>query len=143
MMANAIQNKDPEMLKKAIAAQQGAMPQGVGPTAGASLTVLLLVLGITLLVIVSLWMLFAKAGEAGWKSLIPIYNMYVLLLISGKPGWWLLLLFIPLVGSIFHLLAMLALAERFGRGALYGVGLFLLPMIFFPLLAFGGSQYEG
>ncbi|MRR33338.1 signal peptidase I [bacterium] len=119
------------------------MPQGVGPAAGASLTVLLLVLGIVLLVIVSLWVVFVKAGESGWKCLIPIYNSYILLLISGKPGWWLLLLFIPVVGAVFHLLAMLTLAERFGRGALFGVGLFLLPMIFFPLLAFGGTQYEG
>lgn len=143
MMAQAVQSKDPELLKKAIDAQQGAMPKLNAAGAGASLTVLLLVLGLILLVIVSMWVVFAKAGEAGWKSLIPIYNMYILLLISGKPGWWLLLLFIPLVGSIFHLLAMLSLAERFGRGVLFGIGLFFLPMFFFPLLAFGGAQYEG
>lgn len=59
---------------------------------------------------------------------------------NGKPGLWLLLLFIPFVGIVFYLLAMLALAERFGRGAGFGVGLCFLPMIFFPLLAFGGSQ---
>lgn len=143
MMAQAVRDKDPEMLKQAIEAQQGATPKQSLAGAGASLTVLLLVLALGLLVIVSFWMVFAKAGEAGWKSLIPIYNMYVLLLISGKPGWWLLLLFIPVVGSIFHLLAMLSLAERFGKGALYGVGLFFLPMIFFPLLAFGEARYEG
>lgn len=143
MMAEAIQKKDPELLKKAIAARQGAMQPGGMPSAGVSPMILLLVLGLGLLMLVSLWVVFVKAGEAGWKSIIPIYNMYVLLLISGKPGWWLLLLFIPLVGSIFHLLAMLSLAERFGRGALFGIGLFFLPMFFFPLLAFGGTQYEG
>jgi hypothetical protein len=142
MMANAIQLKDPALLKKAIEAQQLVMPQQSIPAAVASPLILFLVLAVCLLLVVSLWVVFAKAGESGWKCLIPIYNMYVLLLISGKPGWWLLLLFIPLVGSIFHLLAMLTLAERFGRGALFGVGLFLLPMIFFPLIAFGGSQYE-
>lgn len=143
MMAEAIQNKDPELLKQAIETQKSAMPRDSALSAGASLTVALILLAVCLLVVVSLWVVFVKAGEAGWKCLIPIYNMYVLLLISGKPGWWLILLFIPVVGAVFQLLSMLSLAERFGRGALYGVGLFLLPMIFFPLLAFGDSQYEG
>jgi hypothetical protein len=43
---------------------------------------------------------------------------------------------------VVHLLVMLALAGKFGKGALFGIGLFLLPMFFYPLLAFGGAQYE-
>lgn len=35
------------------------------------------------LLIVGQWKIFTKAGEAGWKSLIPIYNMYVLFKLIG------------------------------------------------------------
>jgi len=104
---------------------------------------LLIVLALSLLIVAAYWIIYERAGQAGWKSLIPFYNMYVLMEISGKPGWWMFLLFIPLVGVVVYLLAMLSLAKRFGRSELFGVGIFLLPMIFLPLLAFGGAQYEG
>lgn len=109
----------------------------------APLFLILIVLALCLLIIAAQWIIFQKAGQAGWKCLIPFYNMYILMLISGKPGWWLFLLFIPLVGVAILLFAMLSLAKKFGRSELFGVGLFFLPMIFFPLLAFGGSDYEG
>ena len=51
--------------------------------------------------------------------------MYILLMLSGKPGWWLILLFVPVVSIVFYLLAMLALAGKFGRGAGFGIGLWL------------------
>ena len=143
MMAEAIQKRDPELLKKAIEAQKSAMPQNRAETAGRSIKVLLFLLVFALLIIVSMWVVYEKAGRSGVQSIIPIFNMYVLMEISGKPGWWLVLLFIPVVGFVFYLLAMLALAEKFGRGALFGLGLFFFPMFFFPMLVFGGSQYEG
>lgn len=137
---NAETMKDaPEMQKFPVPQADGA-PQAM---AGLSLPVLLISLAVCLLVIAGYWMVFQKAGQAGWKSLIPFYNMYVLMEISGKPGWWMFLLIIPLVGVVVLLFAMLSLAKKFGRGELFGVGLLLLPMIFFPLLAFGGSEYEG
>jgi hypothetical protein len=142
MMAEAIKNKDPELMKKAIEAQGSAVPLNAAMSAVMSPTYLILFLLLVLLAIVSTWVIFERAGHSGLKSLIPIYNIYILMLISGKPGWWLLLMFIPLVGAVFYLLAMLALAERFGRGALFGLGLFFLPMFFLPVLAFGGSKYK-
>lgn len=134
------------MMKKTLEAQKYPVPQAGGASlamAGFSTSVLLIFLAVCLLVIAGYWMVFQKAGQAGWKSLIPFYNMYVLMQISGKPGWWMFLLIIPLVGVVVLLFAMLSLAKKFGRGELFGVGLLLLPMIFFPLLAFGGSEYEG
>jgi len=143
MMADAIKNKDPELLKKALEAQQAVNPEVNAPSAGSVVTILLVLGAVGLLIIVALWVVFKKAGQAGWKSLVPIYNMYILLLIAGVPGWWLIMLFIPLVGLVFHLLAMLALAGKFGKGTLFGIGLFFLPIIFYPLLAFGGARHEG
>jgi len=47
--------------------------------------------------VATMWKIFAKAGEPGWACLVPIYNTCVWLKIAGKPMWWILLLFIPLV----------------------------------------------
>ena len=38
--------------------------------------------------------IFTKAGRKWWEAIIPIYNVYVLLKIIGRPGWWLLLFFV-------------------------------------------------
>lgn len=119
--------------------QQAAQP--VKPAL--PLTFMLLMLAVCVLIIAAQWIIFQKAGQAGWKCLVPFYNAYILMQIAGKPGWWMFLLFIPLVGVAIMLFAMLSLAKKFGRSELFGVGLLLLPMIFFPLLAFGGSDYEG
>lgn len=111
--------------------------------AGMLKTVALVCLFVLLLMIISLWQVFEKAGEPGWACLVPIYNMVVLLNMAGKPVWWLLLLFIPLVNLIIYLLVFIAVAERFGKGALFGLGLFLFGFIFWPVLAFDGSAYQG
>ena len=146
MMATALQKQDPEMLKKAVEAQKALRPQNQEQKAEAVARggkYLLLLLAFSVIVLASLWVVFKKAGRSGVASIIPFYNMYVLLEISGKPGWWLVLLIIPGAGFVFQLLAMLSLAQKFGRGTLYGLGLFFLPMFFFPLLGFGESQYQG
>ena len=54
--------------------------------------------------VVAIWLLFEKANQEGWKSLIPIYNVYILIKIARKPTYWLLLLFIPFVNIIFTIL---------------------------------------
>jgi hypothetical protein len=146
MMAEAVMKKDPELIKKALEMQKSAMlQQGTAgqKRPGFPLFLMLIILTVCILIIAAQWIVFQKAGQAGWKCLIPFYNIYVLMEISGKPGWWMFLLIIPLVGVAVYLFAMLSLAKKFGRGELFGVGIFFLPMIFFPLLAFGGSEYEG
>lgn len=152
MMTEAITKKDPELLKKAaemqkdLAAVQRSAKLAAGgqqPGGGFPMALVLLVLVVSILIIVANWIIFERAGQAGWKCLIPIYNMYILMVVAGKPWWWFLLLFIPLVGAAIYLLAMLSLAKRFGRSELFGVGIFLLPMIFLPLLAFSDSQFQG
>ncbi len=103
---------------------------------------LLPLLLLLVLVFASLWKVFVKAGEAGWKGLIPVYNMFVLVKIAGKPWWWFLLLFIPGVNIIIAVLLNIALAARFGQGALFGLGLTFFGIIFFPVLAFGKAEYS-
>ena len=107
-----------------------------------SLLVILIVLAICLFVIVSAWKVFEKAGQPGWGILIPIYNMYLLLLIAGKPGWWLILYLIPLVNFVIGLIVAIDIAKNFGKDAAFGLGLFFLGFIFYPILAFGSAQYQ-
>lgn len=99
-------------------------------------------LAIIVLLVASMWKVFEKAGEPGWASLIPVYNLIVMLRIAGKPLWWLILMFIPLVNLIAFILVGLATAERFGKGAGFGLGLTFLGFIFYPVLAFGDARYS-
>ena len=96
---------------------------------------------VTVFLVVSMWKVFAKAGEPGWAVLIPIYNAYVYLKIAGKPWWWLLLFFIPLVNLIIMIIAAVAFAKAFGKGVGFAIGMIFLGFIFYPILAFGDATY--
>lgn len=94
--------------------------------------------------IVVMWKIFTKAGRAGWESLVPIYNIYVNLLIVGRPGWWLLLFFIPFVNIVIALLLAIDLAKSFGKSTTFGViALFLFSLVGYAILAFGSAKYVG
>lgn len=113
-----------------------------GAAAGGIGGVFMLVwLAIFVLMLVSVWKVFTKAGQPGWASLIPIYNAYIFLKIAGKPGWWLILLLIPVVNLVIMILALAALSSAFGKGGGFTVGLLFLPIVFYPILAFGNAQY--
>src|SRR5687767_953845 len=86
--------------------------------------------------------LVGKAGQPGWAAIIPIYNVVVLLRIAGKPLWWIILLIIPLVNIIVWIIVSVAIANNFGRGTLFGIGLLVLGIIFYPILAFGDATYQ-
>ncbi len=63
------------------------------------------------------WKIFTKAGKPGWASLVPIYNIVVLLEITGKPIWWILLFLIPGVNLIMQIIVINELSQRFGKGS--------------------------
>jgi len=98
---------------------------------------------IGLLIIVAIWKIFTKAGQPGWASIIPIYNLYIWCKIVGRPWWWILLMLIPFVNFIVGIILCIDLAKSFGKGAGFGIGLALLGVIFFPILGFGSAQYQG
>lgn len=93
--------------------------------------------------IIVYWIIFTKAGEEGWKSLIPIYNIYILYKIAWGNGMLFLLLLIPFVNFIVGIITINKLSKCFGHGLGFTLGLLFLPIIFLPLLAFGDSRYEG
>jgi hypothetical protein len=100
-------------------------------------------LAVLVLVIVAMWKLFTKAGEPGWYSIIPIWSTLVLLKIVGRPMWWFLLFFIPVVNIVVMIIVLNDLSKSFGKGVGFTVGLVLLPYIFMLVLGFGGAPYLG
>jgi hypothetical protein len=104
---------------------------------------MLIYLGIIVLIIAGLWKIFAKAGKPGWTSIVPIYNFIVLLEIVGRPTWWVILAFIPIVNVVIIIMVYIDLAKSFGKGVGFGLGLTFLSPIFVCILGFGSAQYKG
>ena len=102
----------------------------------------LVYLAVIVLIVASFWKVFIKAGKNGWEAIVPIYNLIVLLEISGKPVWWIILYIIPVVNIVIMFMVNIALAEKFGKETGFGVGMTLLPFIFYPMLAFGDAKYQ-
>ncbi len=101
------------------------------------------VLNLIVILYVSTWKIFVKAGHAGWKCLIPFYDMYTGFSIVYGNGWKFLLLFIPAANIVFGILYFVRLARAFGEREGFAVGLVLLSQFFYPMLAFGTSEYKG
>jgi hypothetical protein len=113
--------------------------QGTAPSPVSTIIGLL----IALLVIVAMWKVFTKAGQPGWASIIPIYYVYIWCKIVGRPGWWVILMLIPLVNFIILIILSIDMAKSFGKGVGFGLGLAFLGIIFLPILGFGSAQYQG
>lgn len=114
-----------------------------GLFAGAMLIYWLIALAVGILVLVATWKMFTKAGKPGWAAIIPIYNTIVMLQIAGMSPWMVLLMFIPIANIIVMILMYVKLAEKFGKGGGYAVGLIFLPYVFIPMLAWGNAEYQG
>ncbi|MCK5785143.1 MAG: signal peptidase I [Candidatus Sabulitectum sp.] len=97
---------------------------------------------IAVFLIMAQWKIFTKAGEPGWASIVPIYNAVLLMKIAGKPGWWVLLMFVPIANLVVMVLMNIGLAKNFGRSDGFIIGLILLPYIFLAILGFGDSRYS-
>jgi hypothetical protein len=104
---------------------------------------ILLILIIIITPVLSNWFLYRKANEPGWASIIPVYSTLIWLKIIGKPWYWLLLFCVPYLNIIFLIWAINLTSKSFGKSEGYTFGLILLPLIFWPMLAFGSSKYIG
>lgn len=112
--------------------------------AGASTGLMIFFLAVAVVFIVGLWKVFTKAGQPGWAVLVPIYNLYILLKIAGRPAWWILLYMIPFVNFVIAIMVAIDIAKAFGQSAAWGVVLlFLLSGIGYLILGFGNYRYVG
>lgn len=103
----------------------------------------LIQLAVFVLVIAGMWKTFVKAGQPGWGCLVPFYNIILLARMGGKPGWWGLLMLIPLLGLIPYCIVVHNVSRNFGQGIGFTLGLIFLPFIFYPILGFGDATYGG
>ena len=110
--------------------------------AGMGIVFTICYLAVVLLIIIGLWKVFVKAGKPGWASIVPIYNVIVLVEIAGKPLWWFILMLIPFVNFIVAIIVLIAVARNFGKGVGFAIGMVFLPFIFIPMLGFGDAKYQ-
>ena len=129
-----------------------------GLSAGVIIAMVLIVAAILAIGIVTMWRIFTKAGQPGWKCIIPIYRDYI----QAKFTCW------PWLGIVVGILSVVSLTDvdtftticrtcyfagsivmtwqlgaSFGKSTGFRIGLILLPIVFYPILAFGSSRYEG
>ena len=136
------------------AAALGALLGGYIATVG------IISLAIAVLMIIAWWKIFEKAGEAGWKAIIPIYNIYTFCKIIGM-NFWIYVLAIPfglgilsalvpalavltsIYGLVLSILIAIKLGDAFKQSTGFKIGLFFLAPIFELILAFGSAKYAG
>ena len=104
----------------------------------------LVTVAVVVLVVYITWCLFQKAGKEGWASLVPLYRDYVLYDIAFGNGLLFLIKFIPVARLVFRVMMSVRMAKAFGKGTGFGVGLFLLPLVFRAILVIDDSAvYRG
>ena len=142
-------------------------------TFGVILVILLipiLLIFITILVfqIIGQWKVFKKAGKNGWEAIIPYYNTWTLIEISGCKWWYFLIIIgssllsfnvnfdlndtnvsfnmLEGIGTIINYFILYSvnfnIAKKFNKNHGYAIGLTLLPFIFYPMLGFGKDVFD-
>ena len=118
------------------------------------------------------WRLFVKAGEKGWKAIIPFYGTYTLFrLVWDKNVYWFSLIFEILsivtyimlrqpfnsdtmiwmilylvtitVYMAFGIILMIHLAKAYGHNGKFALGLIFVHIVFLCILGFSRAQYIG
>lgn len=133
-----------------VSSSDTSMNSAATAAAAGGFIIIMLLVGLLIYVFFSICLMkiFKKAGRSdAWAAFIPIYNMFVYFEIAGRPGWWAFLSLIPVVGGLITLITgiigSIDLAKSFGKEAGYGILLALVPVIGYPMLAFGNAQYQG
>ena len=88
-----------------------------------------------------LWKIFEKAGYAGWKSVVPVYNMIVWLRVLERPMWWLIFIAIPYLSIFMFFLMVWKTIRRFGKTSyLLLIPATCFPCLYFPYLGFSRRE---
>lgn len=94
--------------------------------------------------VAGMWKMFEKAGLEGWKAIIPIYNIYLIITKIAKLAWWyLILLIIPIVNLFVILKININVSKNFRISSpfAFAIGLTFLSFIFYPILGFGNYSF--
>lgn len=121
-----------------------------------------------IIMVIANWRIFTKAGEAGWKSIIPVLNTYVLFKIAWNVKMFWIMFgtliagsvcttiagdqggVLTVIGAVFSLascvigiISIHKLSKSFGHGVGFTLGLIFLSPIFTLILGLGSSEYIG
>ena len=77
------------------------------------------------------WRLYEIAGRKRWEAAIPVYNSIVLMKIIGRPTWWTILLFIPIVNLIMIPVVWVETIRSFGKNSTMDTILVLITLGFY------------
>lgn len=138
--------------------------------AGYLIAMIVIVLLVAALMIAAGWRVFTKAGQKGWKVLIPFYGDYIFYKIAWKTKYFFIMIACLLAGDtlinmadmapdltvimvilgaillliavILEIMSTVRLAKAFRKRSGFAVGLILLPVVFLPILAFGPAKYR-
>ena len=146
--------------------------EAMAAVAGMGAGLIIVLIAIAVFTIICMWKIFVKAGEPGWKCLIPVYGEYVFFKIAWEPMWFfitlgltvlsniitsvaaangnggatgfglVLLIIVSIVSIVIGIITMIKLAKRFGKSGAFAVGLIFLNTIFLAILAFDSSDYD-
>jgi hypothetical protein len=75
-----------------------------------------------------------------WMAFVPLLNVYLAVQMAGKPGWWLILFFLPFVNIVVSIVVMHSIVKLRGHTALFTLGMLFLSIIFLPILAFESNK---
>jgi len=100
---------------------------------------------VTIPTVVAGWLgLFPKAGRARWEALVPVYNIYVLVVgVARLSPLWFLLILLPPVNVIAAIMVNVEVARRFNRTEAFGVGLAVFGFVLYPILGFSRASDPG
>ena len=130
---------------------------------GSLATISIIAIVYYVLLVIAQWKIFTKAGEAGWKSIIPILNGHVLYRICWKPSmFWIcvvaaifagifnsmqnslaaiIALILYIVVAVISIIQYFKLSKAFVHGVGFAIGLILLNPIFMLNHGLGRSTY--
>lgn len=120
---------------------------GASTTTGAMVGFLaiyyIFMLAICVFEFICLWKVFKKAGKKGWESIVPVYNLIVMLEIAELPAWYVVLFFVPIANIYATFKTYIEIAHKFNKSTGFGIGMAFLAPIFFAILAFDKNcQYN-
>ena len=106
---------------------------------------LVLIVGMYVYFSLCLYLIAKKLNvPSPWTAWVPIVNIWTLLQAAGKPCWWVLLFFVPLVGFIVIVYVWMCIVENLGRNKWLGL-LILIPivsLVYIGVLAFSKQEQQ-
>ena len=123
------------------------MEQGMSPeamNAGGAAMMMALMAGYTVFMVIfyvffslCLMLIAKKMGVANaWLAWIPIANIYLMTQMAGRPGWWTVLMFIPLVNAVVGIILWVDILKKLNKNPWMVLVLIFFGVIYLPILAF-------